>query len=91
MIKNFNFKKEFDIQQQKYNEMYAKYQQISKDFEGNSKSRINDLEYEKAKLVNELKNLHDDKVSIEKKLKLDLENLRNITKQLHQRLGKLKN
>jgi hypothetical protein len=70
--------------------MYAKYQQISKDFEGNSKSRINDLEYEKAKLVNELKNLHDDKVSIEKKLKLDLENLRNITKELHQRLGKLK-
>ncbi len=71
--------------------MYAKYQQISKDFEGNSKSRINDLEYEKAKLVNELKNLHDDKVSVEKKLKLDLENLRNITKELHHRLGKLKN
>ena len=67
--------------------MYAKYQQISKDFEGNSKSRINDLEYEKSKLVNELKNLHEDKVTVEKKLKSDLENLRNITKELHQRLG----
>jgi len=67
--------------------MYAKYQQISKDFEGNSKSRINDLEFEKAKLVNELKNLHEDKVTVEKKLKSDLENLRNITKELHQRLG----
>jgi hypothetical protein len=67
--------------------MYAKYQQISKDFEGNSKSRINDLENEKAKLAHELKNLHDDKVTIEKKLRQDLENLRNITKELHQRLG----
>lgn len=82
-----NFRMEFDIQQQKYNEMYSKYQQISKDFEGNSKSRILDLENEKAKLVNELKNLHDDKLTMEKKLKQDLDSLRTITKELHQRLG----
>lgn len=82
-----NFRMEFDIQQQKYNEMYAKYQQISKDFEGNSKSRILDLENEKVKLLNELKNLHEDKVTMEKKLKQDLDSLRGITKELHQRLG----
>ncbi len=67
--------------------MYAKYQQISKEFEGNSKSRISDLENEKSKLVTELKNLHTDKLATEKKLKQDLENIRNITKELHQRLG----
>ena len=82
-----NFRMEFDIQQQKYNEMYAKYQQISKDFEGNSKTRITDLENEKLKLLADLKNLHTDKLANEKKLKQDLDNLRNITKELHQRLG----
>ena len=82
-----NFRMEFDIQQQKYNEMYAKYQQISKDFEGNTKTRITDLENEKLKLLADLKNLHTDKLANEKKLKQDLDNLRNITKELHQRLG----
>ncbi len=85
---NQNFKIEFEIQQNKYNEMYAKYQQISKDFEGNSKSRISDLEYENQKLTTELKNLHTEKLHVEKKLKEDLESLRTITKELHQRLEK---
>jgi ribosomal 50S subunit-associated protein YjgA (DUF615 family) len=82
-----SIKKDFDIQQQKYNEMYLKYQEISKNFEGNSKSRINELETDKKKLTNELKNLHEEKLGVEKRLKQDLENLRNITKELHERLG----
>lgn len=68
--------------------MYAKYQQISKEFEGNSKSRINDLEYENQQLATELKHLHADKLQSEKKLKDDLDSLRTITKELHQRLEK---
>ena len=67
--------------------MYLKYQEISKSFEGNSKSRINELESDKKKLANELKNLHEEKLAMEKKLKQDLESLRNITKELHERLG----
>jgi hypothetical protein len=67
--------------------MYLKYQEISKNFEGNSKSRINELEADKKKLTNELKNLHEEKLGVEKRLKQDLENLRIITKELHERLG----
>ncbi len=83
-----NFEIEFDIQKQKYNEMYAKYQEISKEFEGNSRSRIADLESEKQKLASELRVLHDDKLTTEKKLRQDMDSLRNITKELHERLGK---
>ena len=83
-----NFEIEFDIQKQKYNEMYAKYQDISKEFEGNSRSRIADLESEKQKLAGELRNLHEEKLNTEKKLRQDMDNLRNITKELHERLGK---
>ena len=68
--------------------MYAKYQQISKDFEGNSKTRINDLEFEIQKFKNEMKHLHEDKTKTEKKLKDELNSLREITKELHQRLEK---
>jgi hypothetical protein len=68
--------------------MYAKYQQISKDFEGNSKTRINDLEFEIQKFKNEMKYLHEDKTKTEKKLKDELNSLREITKELHQRLEK---
>ncbi len=85
---NQNFKIEFEIQENKYNEIYAKYQQISKNFEGNSKSRISDLEYENQKLKTELKNLQAEKTHVEKKLKDDLESLRKITKELHERLEK---
>ena len=67
--------------------MYLKYQEISKNFEGNSKSRINELENDKKKLSYELKNLHEEKLTSEKKLKQDLESLRSITKELHERLG----
>jgi hypothetical protein len=83
-----NFEIEFDIQKQKYNEMYAKYQDISKEFEGNSRSRISDLESEKQKLASELRNLHEDKLTTEKKLRQDMDSLRNITKELHERLGR---
>lgn len=68
--------------------MYAKYQQISKEFEGNSKTRISDLENENKRLSIELKHAQQDKVSIEKKLKKELEDLRAITKELHGRLEK---
>lgn len=85
---NQNFKMEFDIQEQKYNEMYAKYQQISKEFEGNSKTRISDLENENKRLSIEMKHLQQDKTNIEKKLKKELEDLRAITKELHGRLEK---
>lgn len=69
--------------------MYLKYQEISKNFEGNSKSRINELEADKKKLAYELKSLHEEKLNAEKKNKQDLENLRKITKELHERLGKI--
>lgn len=68
--------------------MYAKYQQISKDFEGNSKTRINDLEFEIQKFKTELKHLHEDKTRTETKLKDELNSLREITKELHGRLEK---
>lgn len=83
-----NFKMELEIHQQKYNEMYAKYQLLNKENESNSKSHINKLESDNQKLINELKNLHEEKLKNEKKLKQDLENLRNITKDLHERLEK---
>ena len=76
-----------DIQKQKYNEMYEKYQHVSREYEVNSKSKILDLENDKTRLINELRNLHEEKISIEKRLRQDLENLKNITKELHQRLG----
>lgn len=82
------FPKDFEIQQQKYNEMYIKYQQISKEFEGNSRSRINDLESEKQRLISEIKMLHEEKLTNEKKLRQDIENLRNVAKELHERLEK---
>ena len=68
--------------------MYAKYQKISKEFEGNSKTRIQELENDNSKLANELKKLHEEKLTKESKLRQELENLRTITKELHQRLGK---
>jgi hypothetical protein len=70
--------------------MYAKYQDISKEFEGNSRSRISDLESEKSKLASELRSLHEEKLTTEKKLRQDMDNLRNITKELHERLGETK-
>jgi hypothetical protein len=84
-----NFRIEMEIQQQKYNEMYAKYQQLSRDHGESSKAKIGELELEKQRLLNEFKNLHEDKVNTEKKLRQDLENLRGITKELHERLGRL--
>jgi hypothetical protein len=82
-----NFRIEMEIQQQKYNEMYAKYQQLNRDHGESSKAKISELEFEKQRLLTEFKNLHEDKVNTEKKLKQDLENLRAITKELHERLG----
>lgn len=82
-----NFNAELEISRQKYNEMCFKYQNLSKEFESNSKSRITSLELEKQKLLHELRSLHEEKVENEEKLRSDLENLRNITKQLHEKLG----
>lgn len=82
-----NFNAEIEISRQKYNEMCLKYQNLSKEFEQNSKSRIGTLEADKQRLVNELRSLHDEKVENEEKLRGDLEKLRGITKQLHEKLG----
>jgi chromosome segregation ATPase len=84
-----NFRIEMEIQQQKYNEMYAKYQQLSRDHGESSRAKISELELDKQRLLVEFKNLHEDKVSTEKKLRQDLESLRAITKDLHERLGEL--
>lgn len=83
-----NFKMELEIHQQKYNEMYMKYQQLNKESEHSSKSIINKLETENLKLINELKNMHEEKLKNEKKLKQEAEMLRNLTKELHERLEK---
>ena len=82
-----NFNAEIEISRQKYNEMCLKYQNLSKEFEQNSKSRIGSLEADKQRLVNELRSLHEEKVENEEKLRGDLEKLRGITKQLHEKLG----
>jgi hypothetical protein len=79
--------KELEIQKQKYNELALKYQSVLNEQENNSRAKLNDAEINKNKLANELRLLHDEKLANEQKLKQDLENLRAITKDLHQRLG----
>jgi len=76
-----------EIEKQKYNELALKYQSVLNEQENNSRSKLNDVEMDKQKLANELRLLHEEKLANEKKLKQDLENLRAITKDLHQRLG----
>lgn len=82
-----NLNAELEISRQKYNEMCLKYQNLSKEFEFNSKSRIDGLEVEKQKLLNELRHLHEEKVENEDKHREEIVKLRNITKQLHEKLG----
>lgn len=82
-----NFRIELEIQQQKYTEMYGKYQQLSKEFDHNYKHKLTEVENEKQRLIGEFKNLHEDKVSSEKRLRQEIENLRSIIKELHERMG----
>ena len=86
-----NFRIEMEIQQQKYNEMYSKYQQLSRDHGESARLKISALELEKQRLLGELKNLHEEKVNSEKKSRKELDNLRAITKELHEQLEKYTN
>jgi hypothetical protein len=49
---------------------------------------MNDLEVTNKKLMNELRNIHDDKLAMEKRLKQDISNQRSVLKELHERLEK---
>lgn len=82
-----NFNSELNINQQKYGEMVLKYQNLKKEYDQTSRSKISSLELEKQRLLSELRNLHDEKIEKEDKLRKELENLRKITKELHEKLG----
>jgi hypothetical protein len=58
--------------------------------ENDSKTRAKFLQYENENLnlKSQLKMLHDDKIVNENRYKNELDNLREITKDLHERLGK---
>jgi hypothetical protein len=58
--------------------------------ENDSKTRAKFLQYENENLnlKSQLKMLHDDKIVNENRYKTELDNLREITKDLHERLGK---
>lgn len=83
-----NFTMELEIHNQKYDELYVKYQKIISDNQSLSKETLNKLEADNKHLANELKNVHEEKLKNEKKLRQELENLRAITKDLHERLEK---
>lgn len=83
-----NFNAELEVNAQKYNDMCLKYQALSKELDHSSRARITDLEMDKQKLINELRNLHEEKVENENRFKKESENLKNIVKVLHEKLGK---
>ncbi|RNA38774.1 Leucine- glutamate- and lysine-rich 1, partial [Brachionus plicatilis] len=83
-----NFKMELEIHNQKYDELYVNYQKIISDNQNMSKETLGKLEADNKNLANELKNVHEEKLRNEKKLRQELDNLRAITKDLHERLEK---
>jgi hypothetical protein len=82
------FIKELEIQDQKYKDLITKYQTSITDIETKSKEKIAKYQYDLSTLQEQFKLLHDDKVNTENKYKQELSNLRNVTKELHERLGK---
>ncbi|CAF0964067.1 unnamed protein product [Brachionus calyciflorus] len=86
-----NFKLELEVHNQKYDELYIKYQKMISENESISKTSLAKLQSDNRNLIEQLKNIHEEKLKNEKKLKTDLENLRVITKDLHERLDKYSN
>ena len=82
------FFKEKEIQQQRYDEMLVKCEQLSREVAGSSRHRIDELERDKAAALSELDTLRDEKASTERRLRQELDMLREVTKQLHERLEK---
>lgn len=67
--------------------MIAKYQADLTDIDSKSKKKLIQYENENLNLKDQLKILVDEKSKIENKYKSELESLRNVTRDLHERLG----
>ncbi len=67
--------------------MTSKYQGESHEIELKSKDKISKYQYDLSKMQDQLRILHEEKINTESKNKFELENLRKVTKELHERLG----
>ena len=67
--------------------MISKYKTEMNENDSKTRAKLLQYENENLNLKSQLKMLHDDKIGSENKYKNELENLREITKDLHERLG----
>ena len=67
--------------------MITKYKTDLNETDTKARGKLLQFENENLNLKSQLKLLHDDKVASENKYKNEIENLRGITKDLHERLG----
>ena len=69
--------------------MISKYKTDLSENDTKTRSKFLQYENENLNLKSQLKMLHDDKMVNESRYKNELDNLREITKDLHERLGEL--
>jgi hypothetical protein len=67
--------------------MISKYKNDLTDNESKTKLKLSNFENENFNIKSQMKLLHDDKINCENKYKNEIDNLREITKDLHERLG----